>query len=626
MPRRISGHVMTKVRMGNPSHLSGSHFRKELEISKAEKQSYFKSREASKYDRRSTSNDKKAHLRRLTDLFTSSKVRPVDEESTIKTFFESLDTPLALSCWLLYKSGEHIQLAAKRVDPQHYLNAHSFKLDFNAISFLRKAKFLKTGLDLREAALRSFRLGEEENARTNGRFADLALDPLFKGPNVWLLNAISRKIANILGKYHPEDLFTNGAWGPGSTLMINGVDTSPSRKFESERQITDKLYRLVAESLPSQYPAWFASAREVYDLQLTNSSNLLTVPKDAETDRTIFVEPGLNTWFQKSCGKSIRRCLRRAGYDLDSSSRNETIAKQSSVDGCAATVDFKNASNTISYNLIRELLPLDWFFVLNCCRTPCYKVDGDNHSFQMFSSMGNGFTFELESLVFVAAAEAVHDYLGLPYDSISVFGDDITLDASAYDLYAEFTSFLGFTVNKAKSYASGPFRESCGTYYFQGTDVKPYFQKERISNAKSIFRLVNGISRLSHRNLNGYGRDRRYFPLYRHLLTILPSSLAAIRGTVDHGDGCIHSNLDECNPSAPLDGWEGFLTPVFIEKPVTGTRSGRSMLLTRLWYPSAERAHANDFELRSVTQTRLKSVFVPQWYEFGPWVDPKFPT
>lgn len=552
-------------------------------------------------------------------LYTSFKVRKSLFKDSIESFYEALDTPVSLSCYLLYKYGENDQLVKKALNPRLYIDAETLKLDFAAVSFLRKSKVLATSFDKRKLAIDGFVASENHCREMNLRFDDLALEPLYNGSNVYLLHAMTRKIATILGTYDPSEFFDNGAWGPGTTISIKGSNTSAARKFRYEKQITRKLYTLVSGSLQHEYPNWFLDERAVTDLNINNCSEILTVPKNAAIDRTILVEPGLNTWFQKSVGNSIRDKLRRYGYDLNSDELNQNIARLSSKDGGAATVDFTDASNNICYNLVRETLPGDWFYILDACRTPCYNLDGTVSPLKKFSSMGNGFTFELESLIFLAAALAVTEYLDLDPSAVSVFGDDITIDAAGFDLYRSFTSFLGFTVSVEKSFGSDTlFRESCGSYYFDGIDVKPHFQKEGIQNAKSIFKLANGIRRLAHRFNSCCSCDDRFRPLHTSLVEYLPKPIR-LKGDSSLGDVCFASNFDEANPALADFGWEGFLTPIFAEVPVKLEWDSPAVLLARLWYPSKDTALNNAVPLRSVTSVRRKMVLVQQWYNFGPW-------
>lgn len=566
-------------------------------------------------------NVKRGFLRETLKSFKVFRPEGDLDIQVAEKFFECLDTPLSLALYIMLKHGEYAQLVSYDFDPDREVDANLVRDNLAAVSLLRKYRGFKTSIDTRQKAIDSFLAGEQQCAATNSRFRNPLIDPLFKGINVYLHNAFTRKIEGILGNYKKEDFFSLGSWGPGSTISITGNDTSAVRKFRCERQITSNLYALIKDELPNEYPNWFPNSDSVDKLIPVTCSELLTVHKNAMTDRTIFKESGITTWFQKSLGTSIRRRLMRHGYDLNSTTRSKEVARQGSLDGVSATVDFRNASNTISKLMIRESIRDNvWFTLLDACRTPSYTLDKGKtfHTFEMFSSMGNGFTFELESLIFVAAAEAVHDYLGLGYENITVHGDDITINTEAYDLYRDFCEFLGFTINLTKSFAHSHFRESCGAYYYRGLDVKPLFLKDKSNDAKSIFRLANGINSLAHRYNNSDGRDLRFHQLHLYTVNKLPKALR-LYGASIQGDVCIHDDFDVVTPVISGDGLEGYLVPSLIDVPVSLESTSPAVLLARLWYPSKEMSYGNKTNLRVVTRTACKVVFVHQWYNHGPW-------
>jgi hypothetical protein len=581
--------------------------------------------------------------------FSSFRLPGADASRAIEEFYSSLDSAVALSCLILYRAGDHLQLISKEIDPLHYNCSDRFHSDFSAISFLRKAPFLDTKIDVRAVAMDSFFKAEEACKVTNRRFRDLTQDPRYRESSCAVLHeATRRKISRILGSFDLGKSLDLGSWGPGVTTNIKGRDVSASRKFREERGITSKAHRLFVPAAKIAYPGWFTE-EFVSSLTESRGNEVITVPKNSKTDRTIGIEPGINSFFQLGLGRSIRLRLRKAGFDLNSDQKNQQGALIGSLNNSLATVDFSSASDTIATEVVRTLLPDDWFFALDSLRSPCYHLDGNLIPYAKFSAMGNGFTFELESLIFVSAALAVCEHLGLDTESVSVFGDDIIIPVEGMALYCEFCDFLGFVVNRKKSFSSGPFRESCGSYYFAGKDVKPIFLKEVISNAKSIYRLVNSIRLLAHRRCSYSGCDRKFRTVWRYLVRRLPQALRAY-GPVSSGDACIHVNFDEGAPRLARFGWEGSLHPGFIERAVRFVDEQSSLLQAKLRYPSfgivgsdlsfglsreesqlcvlsqslegvSGLSSGNEVSFRAVTRIVFKkSMFAPQWYNLGPWI------
>ena len=66
--------------------------------------------------------------------------------------YESLDSPVSLSCEILLRYGELAQLVQRSVDPSQYDDPLKFFNDRQAVDFLRKVPFQVEGLDARGSA------------------------------------------------------------------------------------------------------------------------------------------------------------------------------------------------------------------------------------------------------------------------------------------------------------------------------------------------------------------------------------------------------------------------------------------------------------------------------------------
>jgi hypothetical protein len=125
-------------------------------------------------------------------------------------------------------------------------------------------------------------------------------------------------------------------------------------------------------------------------------------------------------------------------------------------------------------------------------------IDGEEHVNEMFSSMGNGFTFELETLIFYSVARTCAYFRGIS-GVISVYGDDIICPSMLADDLTWVLEYLGFTVNTEKSFVSGPFRESCGGHYHNGVDVTPFYLRKPIETLVDLIHVANAIRLWSDR-------------------------------------------------------------------------------------------------------------------------------
>jgi hypothetical protein len=319
-------------------------------------------------------------------------------------------------------------------------------------------------------------------------------------------------------------------------------------------------------------------------------SKLGFVPKNAKTDRAICTEPLVNSVYQNAIGEVLTRKLRRVGCNLRDQTRNQQLALKGSITGALATIDLSAASDTISQAVVLDLLPPEWFELLDSTRSHHYTYEGGTYYFHKFSSMGNGFTFGLESLIFLALTLAVCEHLGLPktaVQDVSVYGDDIIAPVEAVGLLTEVFSYYGFTINQDKSFSSGPFRESCGRDYFLGMYVRPMFIKKAFSNASIV----------SHANFlygDDYYYDLPFRKLRSSLLKTLPSIIRKVLvGPVGEGDGHIHvphrnRYIKTGHHAKRKRGWEGSPYYTVQVSPISRRVMGTGVYAAALYQQTGE--------------------------------------
>jgi len=596
------------------------------------------------------------------------RVDPMLEARAIGAVLRSLDCPRSLAVWLMFENNEHQQIADLDFNPLNYNTFEDVRDAYAATKLLSKFTGLNLKTDLAEVALQKFQKYEDLCRQTNNRFRmvnELSPDypgevkttaryfdePIKSGSIVWLHNAIIRKIEHILGEFNAEEFASLSDWGPGASTLIKRREASSSRKFQREAGITRDLYSLIPPDLMEKiYPLWarhlvFGIKYPVFQV----GSKVITVPKDATTDRVIAIEPGLNLWFQKSIGEMINSRLLRFGIDLHDQSKNQRLARHGSKTGSVATVDLSSASDSIADSVVRELLPPRWYSVMDSCRTKygTIKREGLEESttrWAKFSSMGNGFTFSLESLIFYAVAICCTEALDADQSLVSVYGDDVIIPTSVFPLLSEVLSFYGFVVNTKKSHYDSSFRESCGAHYFNGFDVKPIYLKGRISSVQAVFRLANAIRRYAHRLCIGWACDKRFQLPFALLLTSIPKALR-LRIPEALGDGGFIGNFDEVFPSRERHGIEGyrvyhlmdqsksliddeegyFLASLWdLSKRTEALRPGSSRPLTlKAMYAwddgEVKKKGYNSTPLHESVPRVVHSV-VRQWSDLGPWI------
>lgn len=405
------------------------------------------------------------------------------ESDIIRSYLESLDCPRALSVWLCYKH-DHSALLTLDCRACDYPTDQSFADAYKATAFLSKFEGLTLPLDKREEALKSFLDAEIRCFQTNNFFRSDWRRANARAAHV--LDVASVKIANLIGEVSSQSLgsiLSGCGFGPGVTTSLKGKWLTPTEKLVDDK-VTPLLDMALSVITDRDYPSYPA----IHNRSTEIGNHILTVPKNAKTDRTIAVEPAINLFFQKGVGAFIRDRLKRVGIDLQDQSRNRELARRGSINYDLATVDLSAASDSLSIEAVRLLLPRSWVRLLEVLRSPNYKLDDRWFRYEKHSSMGNGYTFELESLIFYAVASASTIISG--GGTVSVYGDDIIVPCHAYALLKETLEVLGFRVNDTKSFHDGPFRESCGGHYINGLECTPFYYKKKAS-AKQAIVLAN---------------------------------------------------------------------------------------------------------------------------------------
>ncbi len=301
-----------------------------------------------------------------------------------------------------------------------------------------------------------------------------------------------RKIKWVLGKVPSLDSL-RFRFGPGASTTIKRADACFENKLAAPLVCSEEMLPVIDEVL-REFPLWarFKTPVPHSDVEqgveisscdvVVDTAKLIFVEKNAKTHRPICVEPLLNGFMQLGIGAYLKDRLRiHAKQDLGDQVRNQSLAQAASVSGNLATIDLSSASDTLAFSVVFDLLPEEWVDLLATFRTGHMNYGGREYELEKFSSMGNGYTFELESLIFWALSSACTELSGEDRDLVSVYGDDIIVPVKAVDLLMATLTWCGFNLNREKSFWTGKFRESCGADWLDGDAVRPVFKKTRLS-------------------------------------------------------------------------------------------------------------------------------------------------
>lgn len=401
---------------------------------------------------------------------------------------KSLDILRELAYSHALDSGPYADTLCRYIHYGQYKSLCDFEVDYSlpgltiehvkharqAAAFFSKLQELDIGVDREAVGMATFLEAELLCKETNSRLIMRRAGTLaFPARVDKVFELARRKIARVIGLKPPpiEDLILR--FGPGSTRKTRKADASLRSKCAEGITCSEELFPL-AFALLRELPhlssenaglSWIDEDGDEWDLVSVDvlPSKLCFVFKNAKTYRLIGIECLLNLMLQLGYGDKMARGLAAFGVDIRWQEPNQLAACLGSLTGAIATLDLKSASDTNSRELVYELFPLDWATALRRCSSMWIELpNGSIIRQEKFSAMGNGFTFPLETLIFWALVTSA---CGSTED-VFVYGDDICVPTQHYDFVSECLRYAGFNVNMKKSFASGPFRESCGKDFF----------------------------------------------------------------------------------------------------------------------------------------------------------------
>jgi hypothetical protein len=326
----------------------------------------------------------------------------------------------------------------------------------------------------------------------------------------WLLNQARRLITEVvmdgdrlnamLAQWASEPY---GRHGPGA---VAGKEKSLRKWFFKRISGVDqRLYQFRSATLsrenylePSHGPSLIGQADAV--------SRATCVPKDFRSPRIICIEPKEFQFAQQGIWLVLRDLIQthpltKKSINFEHQERNAVLCKRHDV----ATIDLKDASDTVMLKLCRILFPREFFKLATRYRSRNISINGDKIRPKCFASMGSALCFPIETLVFWAIAQsAIH-----PMDSrlpVRVFGDDIVVPKGSANFVIKMLETCGFRVNTNKTCIDTPIRESCGAFVYSGIDVRiTRFKSTRCENLSDWLALLENGKELHGNQLVAAG-------------------------------------------------------------------------------------------------------------------------
>jgi hypothetical protein len=296
-------------------------------------------------------------------------------------------------------------------------------------------------------------------------------------------NGLVVEIQKILSQPYSFDLPTGAGLGAG---------TSPCAKMKAVANTRpEEIMPIMGIPTTGSYPRedtvyWGKDNNfEVHQVDVR------AVPKSYKASRIIAMEDT----YRQSKAKVVQSVIDRflpSAIRIHDQTQNQMLAKFGSWQGVLATVDLSHASDTITKSFAAEVFPRSFWDLVEPLLGTHLLVNDKCRIMQQMSTAGHALTFQLESMVFLAIYRAAtrlyeiysgeetykgplvfHTDYGMPVPAI--YGDDGIVETRVFDTLVDVLTALGFQVNWDKSFAAGPYRESCGLEFWNGEDISGYY-------------------------------------------------------------------------------------------------------------------------------------------------------
>lgn len=264
-------------------------------------------------------------------------------------------------------------------------------------------------------------------------------------------------------------------------------------------------------------------------------SRLSVVPKDLtknrliciETKELMFAQQGLMSVLYDMLSSSLftRRAIHLfdQGHNFYASRRREF-----------ATIDLSDASDLLSKRLCKLLLPKEVYEILTRYRSDGIVLPDGNimHEYSAMATMGNALCFPVESLIFWAislAAILAEEIRYQSYRSVAevlwvlennplplirrhelyVFGDDIIVPNVYYRAVTDALGWAGMSTNTSKCcHDDSPIRESCGAYWYHGTDLRVVrFKHAELTSTPAYLSVFEQLEDLTDKGFHNLARE-----------------------------------------------------------------------------------------------------------------------
>jgi len=374
-----------------------------------------------------------------------------------------------------------------------------FKAEAQMKNLFKRYRFkddLYTDQELEELTTRKFLATQTRVASHSGSLPHRAFLVIQKARSI---------ITKILGDYDEQEHVKACRFGKRASVGCPNkesyLDSKLSRPLTGTRDHIEWFKRhlsddkLLSDSLDQCSPKGKPTYEECDTLALVN------VAKSYKTKRSILPNTIIGGFYTYGLGKLYQNRLAHIGLDIRHlQKKHQRLVKLFSKTRTHATADLTAASDSYAVWLVMMLLPRKWFHVTNFGRISKVRTADTVTTMSSFMTMGIGFTFQLQTLLFYGILKAIKELSGTE-GMLSVYGDDLIYPSSMHPYVRQIFIDIGFILNDDKTFVRENFRESCGSDCYCGFDVRP-FQPEGVCQLLTgrmyvllLYKTINGLLR-----------------------------------------------------------------------------------------------------------------------------------
>lgn len=289
------------------------------------------------------------------------------------------------------------------------------------------------------------------------------------------------------------------------------------------------LDELVAQGVES------ATRESIYRMMcrvctFTEGARAATVPKNSTDDRFINCEPFWNVILQRGLSVSyLCPIAKRIGNDLGTAQADHKRL----ISSACATIDFSKASDSVHYDCVEFFFPRHVFSYIASTRSYSTWISDLDLTIPnaKISPMGNGFTFEIMTIILLSIARELDS-------EARVCGDDVIINNQSADAFIRIASSIGFTINNQKTFVNSNFRESCGGFYHDDFGYLETYELTYIKSIRDLYTTCNKLQRMISNAPEGSNIEWMV-KLRRNLMHLVP---AFAKGpsvkAFDEGESC----------------------------------------------------------------------------------------